>query len=112
MCLTEIRIHFNPGYSNIPYIEIRGKENLIQYYEAISNKHINLFTDHKIPWQHYNWILAWRPVAEMFDQRYREVTSQSPALLIGMIPEQPPAEPLNGNGISKLHNYRKRIGDR
>lgn len=105
--MGKISIHFNPGFSTLAYVEIAGKENLRQYYPAIQHGNINLFIDHKIPWQHYEWLLAWRPVVEMFDERMREITSQNKTLLIDMIPNKPPAEPFNPATRAKLNNYKK-----
>lgn len=108
----KIKIHFNPSFSGMAYVQLGNKENLIQFHNAINHQHIPEFSSRHIPWQHYDWLLAWRPVVQLFDERMRETTSQNKLLLVGMIPPQPPAEPLNRSYTSKLNNYRKRIGDR
>lgn len=105
--MGKISIHFNPGFSTLAYVEIAGKENLRQYYEAIQNTSVLSFISHKIPWQHYNWLLTWWPVIIRFQQHMEEVTSQSKALLVDMIPNNPPAEPLSRAGQAKLNNYKK-----
>jgi len=104
----KISIHFNPHFANLPYVQIGNKENLIQFYEAINYKHRPEFIKRHIPWQHYNWLLAWRPIAIKFDERMREITSQNKNLLEGMIPNQPPAEPLDLHSQTKLDDYKRR----
>lgn len=104
----KITIYFDPKKSEIPFVNIASDKHVEHYYVTTRYKNLLTFKQHNIPWQHVQWLLAWKPIIDLiYDKTALVKSSRNPADLVHLVPRKPPAEPLGQTGNKKITQYKQ-----